>query len=236
MFLSYVAVVSLSILMVFRNMVQLSMRVKVKRTSMIHEQTSGMVRIDDAVRLLAATALQDDRASTTRQAKGKRAEERVRVRTTNDDNQTDPLVPNERQSVEHPRAVVFKVQAVDACRLARFEAMARLVKTIPMDVWILSDDAMQPEAASGFAAIASRNPRALFARTPAIDSTRHPAFTGHQGKRKIDLKMQQFAAWLNESKYEFAWYVEDDMVFTVEWQTFFGPAEDEAGSTDLVMQ
>ena len=134
-------------------------------------------------------------------------------------------------SGESRRAVVLKVRAVDACRLARFEAMSRLAKAMPMDVWILSDDVMQPEAASGFAAIASKNPRAFFARTPSVDTTRYPAFKGSEGKEQ----KWPFALWLNQSKYEFAWYVEDDMVFTGEWHTFFGPAEDKAESADLVM-
>ena len=140
-----------------------------------------------------------------------------------------------KRSVERRRAVVFKVWAVDACRLARFEAMARLARKFPMDVWILSDDAMQPEVASEFAAIASSNPGAFFARTTSVH-TRYPKSGWIQ--EDIDAKMSKwpFALWLNESKYEFAWYVEDDVVFTGEWHTFFGPAEDKAENADLVVE
>jgi hypothetical protein len=130
------------------------------------------------------------------------------------------------------KAIVFKTRALDACRLQRFESLARVSETMPLDVWVLQDQDMESDVAVDFALVASRYRRVFSSKTPTLDPKQYPDMPLGQGKEQ----KWSFALWLNQSKYESAWYVEDDFVFTGEWHTFFRPAELKAESSDLVMQ
>jgi len=99
-----------------------------------------------------------------------------------------------------------------------------------VDVWVLHDESMGHEVAKQVNDLAASNGRVFVAKTPLIDLDRYPPF---QESERKDL-IWPFINWLNQSKYAFAWYVEDDFVFTGDWSSYFGAAEQEAGRADLV--
>jgi hypothetical protein len=111
--------------------------------------------------------------------------------------------------VSSKTAVVFKTRALDACRLKRFASMARLGEALPIDVWVLTDESLHGDVAQRFSEIASHNPRVFAGTTPSLDLARYPEFPGSGGK----MRKWSFALWLNESRYDFAWCLEDDVVF-----------------------
>jgi len=128
-------------------------------------------------------------------------------------------------------AVVFKTRFLCECRLQRVLALSQ-ISQLKFDVWILHDEPMGQEIAKQVNDLAASNGRVFVAMTSLIDLDRYPPFPHSERKDLI----WPFVNWLHQSKYAFAWYVEDDFVFTGDWSSYFGPAEQKAGRADLVAQ
>ena len=131
---------------------------------------------------------------------------------------------------EGARAVVLKTRFLCECRVQRLLALSQVSQMLNVDVWVLHDESMGHEVAKQVNDLAASNGRIFVAKTPSIDLDRYPPFFESERKDLI----WPFINWLNQSNYDFAWYVEDDFVFTGDWSSYFGPAEQEAGRADLV--
>ena len=127
-------------------------------------------------------------------------------------------------------ALVFKTRVVDKCRLQRISALSRITQTMDIDVWVLYD--ADGKMVRQLHDLTKTNRRVFIAKTPSLDLKRYPPF--YESERR-DLTWP-FINWLKQSKYLFAWYVEDDFVFTGDWHDYFFPAEREAGDADLVSE
>ena len=114
--------------------------------------------------------------------------------------------------------------------MQRLLALSQITQTLNVDVWVLLDEPMKQEVAKQVSDLAASNERVFVAKTPSIDLARYPPFFESERKDLI----WPFINWLHQSKYDFAWYVEDDFVFTGNWSSYFDSAEQEAGRADLV--
>ena len=99
-----------------------------------------------------------------------------------------------------------------------------------IDVWVLCD--ADGKMMRQLHDLTKTNRRVFIAKTPSLDLKRYPPF--YESERR-DLTWP-FINWLKQSKYLFAWYVEDDFVFTGDWHDYFFPNEREAGENRRVIE
>ena len=139
------------------------------------------------------------------------------------------LVIRQTNTTAPSMALVFKTRVVDKCHLQRISALSRITQTMDIDVWVLCD--ADGKMIRQLHDLTKTNRRVFVAKTPSFDLKRYPPF--YESERR-DLTWP-FINWLNQSKYLFAWYVEDDFVFTGDWHDYFFPNEREAGDNRILL-